>query len=67
MEHNTEPKLNKNRTMLWFVVIAVIVAGVFVMNRQKESGAIKIGVLSILSGDGAARGESAKRGFDLAG
>ena len=65
MEDN-QTKSTLGRSILWLVVLAVIIVGGFALSKQKESEAIKIGVLSILSGDGAAWGESAKKGFDLA-
>lgn len=66
MENDTQQKSNIGRNILWLVVLLVIIAGGFALSKQKETEAIKIGVLSILSGDGAAWGESAKKGFDLA-
>ena len=65
MEDN-QTKSTLGRSILWLVVLAVIIVGGFALSKQKESEAIKIGVLAILSGDGAAWGESAKKGFDLA-
>ena len=60
MEDN-QTKSTLGRSILWLVVLAVIIVGGFALSKQKESEAIKIGVLSILSGDGAAWGESAKK------
>jgi len=58
------------KKIIWGVaIIATIGLVVFVALRkqsQETVGTIRIGVLSILSGDGAAWGESAKKGIDLA-
>lgn len=57
------------KIILGIVVIAIAVfAAYIVFDKRSQSPAekIKIGVLAILSGDGAAWGESAKKGIDLA-
>src|SRR3989344_9659697 len=58
------------KKLIWgdviIVVIGLIALAAFKKQPQETSKKITIGVLSILSGDGAAWGESAKKGIDLA-
>lgn len=62
--------MSKNSKILVGIAItAVVLWGGLAAYRNREAsvpGTIKIGVLYIASGDGAAWGESAKRGIDLA-
>ena len=55
------------KVLVVVVIIAVGIAGYFLTKKQNVGQEpIKIGVLSILSGDAASWGEQAKRGADLA-
>jgi len=64
-----------NKKAFWsliVVIIVVVLIAVLVQSNKKQEGPtgsvqpIKIGVLYMLSGDGAAWGENAKKGTDLA-
>jgi len=66
MEPHTEQKLDKTRIVLWLVALAVIILGVFAMNQQKETEAIRIGVITPATGNFAVFGERMKRGFEMA-
>ncbi|MEK7390570.1 MAG: penicillin-binding protein activator [Patescibacteria group bacterium] len=63
-----------NKKTITIIVIIVILGGIFWWSNAKKQDIpdtsagekIKIGVLALLSGEGAAWGESAKRGIDMA-
>ncbi len=59
--------MNKNLTIVVAVVVLVLAAwGIYRNQNLSTEKQIKIGVLSILSGDAASWGENAKKGIDLA-
>ncbi|MFA6432231.1 MAG: penicillin-binding protein activator [Candidatus Paceibacterota bacterium] len=59
-----------NKKAVWSIVaviiIILIIAGVRNSNQSADDGQIKIGVMFMLTGDGAAWGENAKKGADIA-
>jgi branched-chain amino acid transport system substrate-binding protein len=59
---------NSKKTLWWVVgiIIVVIVIVIFANQKPAETGPIKIGVFTPLSGDAAIYGESLKKGMDLA-
>jgi len=65
MEDN-QTKSTLGRSILWLVVLALIIAGVFAIGRQKETGAIKIGVIAPLTGVRADAGEFTKNALAIA-
>ena len=65
MEQTEKSKPNGTRIALWFIVFAVIIVGVFAMNRQKETETITLGAILPLTGSGADQAEWIRRGFDL--
>ena len=57
------------KTLIWLIVIVIVLIGGYYLffNKQPVSGEeIKIGVPFVLSGDGAAWGENAQKGVNLA-
>jgi len=66
MENDAQPQSNIGRSILWLVVLALVIVGVFAMNRQKETRAITLGAILPITGSGADQAEWIKRGFDLA-
>lgn len=58
-----------SKKLLWLLILLVVVAAAVVAQVTKkpaEQGTIKVGGLFVLSGDGAAWGENAKKAVDLA-
>ncbi|MBI1974890.1 MAG: ABC transporter substrate-binding protein, partial [Parcubacteria group bacterium] len=65
MEDN-QAQSTLGRNILWLVALALVIAGVFAIGKQKESGTIKIGVIAAFTGKAAYVGEDVKVAFDLA-
>jgi len=66
MEDN-QTQSTLGRSILWLVVLALVIAGVFAIGKQTgESEMIKIGVIAPLTGSFAVFGERIRNGIELA-
>ena len=66
-ESRSESRSRGGKTIIWLIIIIVIIAGIwYSVSKKPTEKVIKIGVIASLTGKGAARGESAQQGLDLA-